>query len=152
MEKNEITLEKIDIIRQRFAVGYAEAKEALEAANGDLIQALVALEEQQANKATWDEELQSKGEEVVAQLKTIIQKGNVTKLKLKKEDKILAEVPVNVGVLGLVGAMASAPLAILGAIGTVAAVVSKCSLEVEKPGDGEETEENPGSEQVDRDI
>lgn len=144
MDKSEITLEKIDVLRQRFDVGYAEAKEVLEAANGDLIQALVMLEEKKENEPGWDDQLQQKGEELVAQLKTLLHKGNTTKLKLKKDDQTLAEIPVNVGVLGLVGAMASAPLAILGAIGTIAAVVNKCTLEVERP---EETEEKRDPDQ-----
>ncbi|WP_347460460.1 hypothetical protein [Clostridium sp. DMHC 10] len=40
----EITLEKIDIIKERTGVTYTEAKEALEASNGNVIDALVYVE------------------------------------------------------------------------------------------------------------
>ncbi len=40
----EITLEQIDLIRQRTGAGYKEAREVLEAAGGSLVDALVLLE------------------------------------------------------------------------------------------------------------
>ncbi len=40
----EITLEQIDLIRQRTGTGYKEAREALEASGGSLVDALVMLE------------------------------------------------------------------------------------------------------------
>lgn len=40
----EITLEQIDLIRQRTGTGYKEAREALEAAGGNLVDALVMME------------------------------------------------------------------------------------------------------------
>ena len=43
----EITLEQIDAIRQRTGTGYREAREALEAAGGNLVEALVLLERQE---------------------------------------------------------------------------------------------------------
>ncbi|ADZ81782.1 DUF4342 domain-containing protein [Cellulosilyticum lentocellum] len=39
-----ITLEQIDLIMQRTHVSYSEAKEALEQANGDILEALLLLE------------------------------------------------------------------------------------------------------------
>ena len=41
----EITLEKIELVRDRTGVSYKEAKEALEAANGSVVDAIVAIEE-----------------------------------------------------------------------------------------------------------
>ncbi len=42
----EITLQQIDILRHRTGVGYEEARRALEASGGNLIDALVLLEKQ----------------------------------------------------------------------------------------------------------
>jgi len=41
----EITLEKIELVKDRTGVSYKEAKEALEAANGSVVDAIVAIEE-----------------------------------------------------------------------------------------------------------
>jgi NACalpha-BTF3-like transcription factor len=38
---SEITLEKIDIVRERTGANYSEAKEALEACEGNVVDALI---------------------------------------------------------------------------------------------------------------
>ena len=43
---SEITLEKIDIVRERTGASYSEAKEALEACGGNVVDALIYLEGQ----------------------------------------------------------------------------------------------------------
>ena len=40
----EITLEKVDQVRERTGVTYAEAKNALEIANGDVLEAIIYIE------------------------------------------------------------------------------------------------------------
>ncbi len=46
-----INLEKIDLLKERANVGYKEAKEALEQCNGDLVEALIWLEENEKIKS-----------------------------------------------------------------------------------------------------
>ena len=41
----EITLEKIELVKDRTGVTYAEAKEALESADGSVVDAIIAIEE-----------------------------------------------------------------------------------------------------------
>lgn len=41
---NEITLEKVDLVKERAFVTYLEAKEALEHSNGDVLEALIYIE------------------------------------------------------------------------------------------------------------
>ncbi len=90
----EITLEKIDIIRERTGATYTEAKEALEACEGNVVDALVYME----NKVKEEkEELYTTKDELVKWIKDIIKKGNVTRIKVKKEDKIIVDIPVNAG-------------------------------------------------------
>ena len=43
----EITLEKIDIIKERTGVSYTDAKEALEECDGDVVNALIYIEAKQ---------------------------------------------------------------------------------------------------------
>ena len=41
----EITLEKIELVKDRTGVSYKEAKDALEAADGSVVDAIIAIEE-----------------------------------------------------------------------------------------------------------
>ncbi|NLC06741.1 MAG: DUF4342 domain-containing protein [Syntrophomonadaceae bacterium] len=82
MEDSRINLEKVDLIRQRLGVSYREAKEALEQANGDVVQALVFLEGQQFRL---DEKVETEGRRLWEQIKALIRKGNVNKIRLKKD-------------------------------------------------------------------
>ena len=50
---SEITLEKVDLIRERTGVSYTEAKEALEAGNGDVVDALIYIENKKKSKSTF---------------------------------------------------------------------------------------------------
>ncbi|MDD2402775.1 MAG: DUF4342 domain-containing protein [Clostridia bacterium] len=120
-------LEKIDVIRKRLGVTYKEAKDALVQTDGDLVQALVNLEESNDKK---DGMLEEKGKELVEYIKTIIKKGNVTKIRFKKQDKVLFEIPATVGAIGVGGILFSPVLAVLSVVGTVAALVSNYSLEI----------------------
>ena len=58
-------------------------------------------------------------------------KGTATKIRLKQGDRTLLEIPAGIGVLGVIGMLMSTELAVLGAIGTVAALFNRCTLEVE---------------------
>ena len=42
-----ITLEQVDVVRERCNVSYAQAKEALEACNGDVLEAIIYIEQNQ---------------------------------------------------------------------------------------------------------
>ncbi|WP_227767493.1 DUF4342 domain-containing protein [Zhaonella formicivorans] len=131
-------LEKIDILRERLGLSYKEAKDALDAAGGDLIQALITQEQKKAN---WEEKLQQEGGKLVTRVKEIIQQGNVTKVKVKKGDETVLEIPASVGAIGLLGVLASTPLTVIAGIGTVAAMMNKYRLEIEKA-NGETEEED----------
>lgn len=128
-------LEKIDLIRARIGVGYKEAKEALDKAGGDVLQALIALEEKNRN---WSEKVSHRGNEIVGQVKSFLRKGQDTKIKIKKGDRTVFEVPASVGALGVVGALASTELAVLGVIGTLTAMANKYTLEFDKSDEQEE--------------
>ncbi len=126
---SEITLEKIDIIRERTGAGYGEAKEALERCEGNVIDALIYLEE---NKKSKMDEIYTSKDEFVAWMKETIDKGYVSRIKVRRDDKVLLDVPVNAGVI--VGALSifwTPLLAIIG-IGTVAAVATNLTIEITK--------------------
>lgn len=155
MNSNEL-LEKIDLIRDRLGVSYKEAREALEKAGGDPVEALVLLEEEleletepERLKERWTRQFQGKSEEVLDRLRTVMEKGTATRIRIKQGDKTILEIPASIGVLGVIGILMSTELAVLGAVGTVAAMFNRCTLEVEgfgkPPDDG--LEDEPGDQQ-----
>ncbi|WP_425446097.1 DUF4342 domain-containing protein [Dethiothermospora halolimnae] len=123
----EITLEKIDQIRERTGVSYKEAKEVLERHNGDVLEALIELE---ASHKSFGQNISSKGDVVLQKIKEMIKKGNVTKILVKKDGDIIMNIPVTAGALGTILAP---PLA---AFGLTAALVSRSTIEIVKE-DGE---------------
>jgi hypothetical protein len=73
------------------------------------------------------EEFKVDGEDLLKKVKALIAEGNVRKIIIKsKEGKTIVEMPLTVGV---VGAVLAAPLA---AIGAIAALVTECTIVVER--------------------
>lgn len=71
------------------------------------------------------EEFVVDGEKLLDKVKELIREGNVTRIIIKsKDDKVLVEFPVTIG---LVGALL-APM--LAAVGAIAALVTECKLVV----------------------
>lgn len=124
---NDVTLEKVDIVRERTGASYAEAKEALEMCGGNVVDALVYLEN--SSKKANNDNLATK-DEFINWVKDLINKGNVTRIKIKKDEKVLVDIPVNAGiaVAGIAAIISSALLA----IGIITAVVAKVTIEITK--------------------
>ncbi len=77
--------------------------------------------------STRTETFEIKGSEVVAKLKELIKEGNVRKITIKdKNGKIIAEFSLTLGVVGTV----IAP--VLAAVGVMAALVTDCTISVER--------------------
>jgi hypothetical protein len=73
------------------------------------------------------EEFQVSGDMLLAKVKEVVHEGNIRRVAIKNEEgRILIDVPL---VLGVVGAILAPQLA---AIGAVAALVTKCTIVVEK--------------------
>ncbi|SMB93006.1 protein of unknown function [Thermanaeromonas toyohensis ToBE] len=125
-------LDKIDILRKRLGLTYREAKKALDEAGGDVIEALIRYEE--GKKSEVVEQIETWSSKILARIKEILQKGQATKIKIKKDGKTVAEIPATAGALGVLGVLASTELAILAGISTVAALFNRYTLEIERPG------------------
>ncbi len=132
MITTEITLEKIDLVRERTGISYARARDALVAAGGDVVEALIALEEESPTTAQWQERITVTGRELVDKVKELIHEGNVRRIVIKKDEQVLIEFPVTVGALGAV------LLPTLAAIGVIAALVSRCTLVVVRRAGGDQ--------------
>ena len=118
----EITLEKIELVKDRTGVSYAEAKEALEAAEGSVVDAIISIEES-IDMGT-DKGFSKQGNAVIENIKALVKKGNVSKIVIKKDDEVILNIPVNLGILGTVIAPWGAVL------GTLAAFGFKCTIEL----------------------
>jgi hypothetical protein len=75
---------------------------------------------------TWREKIEGTSEQILSQIKRLIDEGNVRRVVVKQQGKVVAEFPLTVGVVGTV----IAPVA--AAIGALTAVLADCSIEVEK--------------------
>jgi hypothetical protein len=124
---SEITLEKVDIIRERTGVTYSEAKNALEMCSGDVVDALIYLE---ADKENLEPYTYTTKDEFMNWIKGVIRKGNVTRIKIRKDEKVIVDIPVNAGiaVTGIAYLIATPLLA----LGVLSAVVAKVTIEITK--------------------
>jgi len=126
----EITLEKIDIIKERTGVSYTEAKEALEECDGDVVNALIFIEAKQKKSPKFNmEEMYTTKDEFMAWIKDALRKGNVTRVKIKKDETVVVDIPVNAGIAA--GIFALIYPALIG-IGVLTAVLTKVTIEITK--------------------
>ncbi|TES99327.1 MAG: DUF4342 domain-containing protein [Promethearchaeota archaeon] len=73
------------------------------------------------------EEFKVSGEDIIEKIKKIIKEGNARRIIIKNEDgESVAEFPLTVGAVGAL----IAP--ILAAVGAIAALLTKCTIVVEK--------------------
>lgn len=86
---------------------------------------------------TYWETLNEKGNELLEKLKELLHEGNVRHVVIKQRGRTVAEFPITVGVVGAVFAPT------LAAIGAVVAVLTDCTLEVERT---EPVEDKPGDQ------
>jgi Domain of unknown function (DUF4342) len=74
---------------------------------------------------TW-ETFKVKGEDLLKRVKEIVHEGNVRRVVIKQGSRTVVEFPVTVGVVGALAAP------VLAALGAVAALVTECTIEVER--------------------
>ena len=73
------------------------------------------------------EEFKIKGEDLLSKFKQLVAEGNIRRIIIKdKKKKTIIEVPLTIGVVGIVLAPAVA------AVGTIAALVTECTIIVER--------------------
>lgn len=73
------------------------------------------------------EEIKLKGEDLLKRVKALIAEGNIRRITIRNKDgKSIVELPLTIGV---VGAVLAPPLA---AVGAIAALVTECSIVVER--------------------
>mgnify|MGYP003575936420 FL=1 len=78
---------------------------------------------------TYWESIRASGTLLLDTFKSLIREGNVRRVIIKQDGRTIAEFPLTVGV---VGAALAPPLA---AVGAIAALVTECTIEVERTKD-----------------
>ena len=77
-------------------------------------------------ETTFKESFKVAGGQLLDLVKKILHEGNVRRVIIKQDTRVIAEFPLTVGVIGTV----LAP--ILAAVGAIAAYMNDCTIEVER--------------------
>ncbi|TFG46447.1 MAG: DUF4342 domain-containing protein [Dehalococcoidia bacterium] len=70
------------------------------------------------------------GDKVLSQIKELIREGNIHRVRLVHEGRPIIDIPLSIGAPAAAVGILAAPL--LAAIGAFAALVTECTIEVEK--------------------
>ena len=76
------------------------------------------------------------GNNLLEKVKEIVHQGNIRRVRLIHEDRALIDIPLTVGAPLAAATVLAVP--VLAAIGAVAALVTECTIEVEREGNADE--------------
>ena len=79
---------------------------------------------------TTTEKFTVSGSQLVEKVKQLIHEGNIRRVRVIHKDKAVFDIPLTIGAPAAVALIVAAP--VLAAIGTFAALVTECTIEVEK--------------------
>lgn len=113
------SIEIVDELVQKANVSYKLAKEALDHADGHLLDALIYLEDQQMIKNNFPDQM-------VKTIKKWINDGMVSQIKIIKDDMVILDIPV------IAGALISVKWTTQTLIGIMVAIASECDVKIVK--------------------
>ncbi len=134
---SKITIEAIDQVMERVpGATYAQAKEALLKCDGDVVDAIILLQDnstgtgEKKDKKTFEEVFGKDSDQIKEEVTELIRKSNVIRIVIEKNGKIIMNIPISVGVVGVVFAP------ILSLIGLSASVLAKYRIKIENEDEG----------------
>ena len=147
MEENKITNEEIIVTEEEKVVEVPKAEEpvveapaAEEPAAEEPVAEEPAAEEPQAEEAAeepageevplTDDDLKKFADDMVAKVKEVVEEGNVSRIRIRKGDTIILNLPLSVGLIGTALGLVAAPWAVI--LGTISTIGFKCTVEIEK--------------------
>ena len=88
------------------------------------------------------------GSQLVEKVKELIHQGNIRRVRILHKGRALIDIPLTVGVPVAAAAVLAAP--VLAALGAIAALVTECTIEIERVEDApeEKKEDNNGYQDV----
>ena len=84
---------------------------------------------------TTSEKYTISGSQLVEKVKQLIREGNVRRVRILHDNQIVLEIPLTIGAPAAAALIIAAPL--LAALGAFAALITECTIEVEKIGKSE---------------
>ena len=83
-----------------------------------------------SNEETKSEKFTISGSQLVDKIKQLIHEGNIRKVRVIHEGKTILEIPLSIGAPAAAIGIITVP--VLAALGAFAALVTECTIEVEK--------------------
>lgn len=117
-----ITLEKIDAVRERTQASYSHCYRALERASGDVVAAVVDLEQHR----DWRRRLWNSRGPVASTIRGVAEETQRTTIAVRNGERTVLEVP------GLVGAATTVVLPMVAAAGVLAALFTHSTISFER--------------------
>jgi len=147
MEENKITNEEIIVTEEEKVVEVPKAEEPAveetsteETAAEETTAEETTAEEPQSEGAAeepaseeeplTDDDLKKFADDMVSKIKELVAEGNVSRIRIRKGDTIILNLPLSVGLIGTVLGLVAAPWAVI--LGTISTIGFKCTVEVEK--------------------
>ena len=137
----QITIEMVDHVLDRLPYAtYKEAREALIKTDGNVLDAIIYIESGQKDTGfenkkesirRFGENISQESERIRGQLGDLFKKTTVVRIIVEKEGKVVLNIPLTLGVLGV------AAMPVLSLLGLSAAVLSKYSVLITDEASGE---------------
>ena len=137
----QITIEMVDQVLDRLPYAtYKEAREALIKTDGNVLDAIIYIESGQKDMGfenkkesirRFGENISQESEKIRGQLGDLFKKTTVVRIIVEKEGKVVLNIPLTLGVLGV------AAMPVLSLLGLSAAVLSKYSVLITDEASGE---------------
>ena len=136
MDENKIINEEVTVVEEEEIVEAPVAEEpvAEEAATDQSREEQAPeefAEEPAADEAPLtDEDLKEFADDLVNKIKALVAEGNVSRIRIRKDDTIILNLPLSVGLIGTALGLMAAPWAVI--LATISTIGFKCTVEVEK--------------------
>ena len=137
----QITIEMVDQVLDRLPYAtYKEAREALIKTDGNVLDAIIYIESGKKDMGfenkkesirRFGENISQESEKIRGQLGDLFKKTTVVRIIVEKEGKVMLNIPLTIGVLGV------AAMPVLSLLGLSAAVLSKYSVLITDEASGE---------------
>ena len=82
------------------------------------------------------------GSDLVDKVKELVHQGNIRRVRLIHEGRTMVDIPLTIGAPAVAVAVLAVP--VLAAVGAIAALVTECTVEVEKVADTDKDKTGPG--------
>ena len=136
MDENKIINEEVTVVEEEEIVEAPVAEEPVaEEAATDQSREEKAPEEFAEEPAAdevplTDEDLKAFSDDLVNKIKALVAEGNVSRIRIRKDDTIILNLPLSVGLIGTALGLMVAPWAVI--LATISTIGFKCTVEVEK--------------------